>query len=145
MHEVEIKIVHAARFELHLKERADVRLRLEAGIGELISEDEALPRVAFGNCLADGGLTLPADVDMRRVKVVKTVLHESVGHPLELLDVHLSVLHGQAHTAEAEILFYFRKECIAHSYHRPFLKYILLYHTLSQKSICFANKSDRFC
>ena len=61
------------------------------------------------DAVADGSLALPLKVDACGIKVVEARIHIHIGHPCELIVVHLCAFHRQTHTAEAEIaLFSFK-------------------------------------
>ena len=103
MHQVEVEILHSAGFQLALKQRPDLLLALEVVVGQLVGQHIAFPGMAGGQASADGRLALAVQVAVGGVKIVKTRLQEGIHHAGKLLPVHLAVLHGQAHTAEAEI------------------------------------------
>ena len=54
VHQVEVKVVHAAVMELLLKKRTDVLLLLKKAVGQLVRQQEFLPAVPAGQALADG-------------------------------------------------------------------------------------------
>ena len=48
VHEIKVKVVHAAGLQLTLEEGADVRLRLKEKVGQLVGEHIPLPGIAAG-------------------------------------------------------------------------------------------------
>ena len=48
VHEIKVKVVHAAGLQLTLKEGADVRLRLKEKVGQLVGEHIPIPGIAAG-------------------------------------------------------------------------------------------------
>ena len=107
VHQVKIKVVHAAGFQLAFKKRADVSLCLEIAVGQLVGQTVGLAGVAAGQALFQGQLTLAANVTVGGVKIVESLRQKLVHHAGGLGNVHLVAVHRQAHTAKAEILFHF--------------------------------------
>ena len=107
VHQVKIKVVHAAGLQLAFKKRADVSLGLEIAVGQLVGQTVGLAGVAAGQTLFQGQLTLAANVTVGGVKIVESLRQKLVHHAGGLGNVHLVVVHRQAHTAKAEILFHF--------------------------------------
>ena len=106
VHEVEIEILHAARLQLAFEKGTDVCLGMEIRIGQLIGQNKRITRVAFGKTFPDGDLTLSAQVPVRCVKIIESARKEGIDHAAHLRFVYLAVLHGQAHTAKAEVLLH---------------------------------------
>ena len=105
VHEVKVKIIHAAGLELAFEERADVLLLFEEVPRELVRQDVALARIAARETCADGQLAFAVDIAVGRVEIVEAARKEQVRHPFDLLDIHLFAEHRQTHAAEAEIAF----------------------------------------
>ena len=102
VHEVEIEILHAARLQLALEKGTDVCLGMEIRTGQLIGQNKRITRIAFGKTFPDGDLTL----SVRCVKIIESARKEGIDHAAHLRFVYLAVLHGQAHTAKAEVLLH---------------------------------------
>ena len=107
VHEIEVEVLHAARFKLTLEEGADVLLFVEIVVGELIGENVFFAGIARGEAGFYRRLALPFDVSVRRVEIVEPCGKEGVHHLGEFFKVDFLPLHGKAHAAEAEILFDF--------------------------------------
>ena len=116
MHQVKVEIVHPAPFELVFKERPDVLLLFEIGIGQLVGEQELAAIKALGHAVPDGGFALAADVAVGGIEVVEPGGDEGVRHAAKLIVIHLALLHGQAHASEAEIAVDFREKGILDHY-----------------------------
>ena len=104
MHQVEIKVFHAAGCQLLLKNGQDVRLGLEEVAGELVGKYIAFSGITAGQAVAQGELALAVEIAMGGVKIVETGLHEGVYHPGGQLQIHILADHGQTHKAKTEIL-----------------------------------------
>ena len=109
VHEIEVKILHAAGFELALKERTYVLLFIKIRACELIGEDIALSRAALHKALPYGCLALAAEVAVSRIEIIKPLCKEVIDHLAKFRKIHLVAVHRQTHTAEAEILLYIFK------------------------------------
>ena len=105
VHQVEVKVVHAAGFQLALEEGANVLLLFEVEVGQLVGENITVAGIAAGQTLPQGQLAFAAQIAVGGVEVVETRLQKGVHHPAGLEYVHRAVLHGQAHCAKAKILF----------------------------------------
>ena len=104
VHQIKVKVVHAAGCKLALKERADVLFLFKIGPAQLVGQDIVLPRVTAGQALLQGQLALALKVAVGRVKIIEALLQKAVHHLFCLLYIDVLADHGQAHTAEAEIL-----------------------------------------
>lgn len=107
VHEVKVKIIHTAGRKLARKERADVGLGFKKASGQLIGQDIAFARVTAGQAGPERRLASAADVAVRGVKIVEALRQKCIDHLLCLGKIDLLALHGQPHTAEAEIPFDF--------------------------------------
>ena len=105
VHQVKVKIVHAAGGQLDFKEGPDVRLRFEEVVCQLIRQDIAVPGIAAGKALLQGRFALALQIAAGRVEVVEPCFQKRIHHPLGFRDVHIFSLHGQAHTSKAKISF----------------------------------------
>jgi hypothetical protein len=104
MHQIKIKIVHTAGFQLTLKERPNIRLFFEKEIGQFIGENVAVTGIAAGKTLSQGSLAFTVQVAVGGVKIIESRRQESVYHLTDLGDVHFFALHGQAHGSKAKAL-----------------------------------------
>ena len=137
VHQVEVEVVHATGRQLAREERPDVRLGLEEVRRQLVCQNEAVPGIAAGEAGPQGRLALALGIAMGRIEVVEPGVQEGVHHLRRLGDVHLAVLHGQTHEAEAQILFD-AIHCKA-----PFRFLCLLYAPKGQVSISLFESSDK--
>ena len=107
VHEIEVEVFHAAGLELAFKEGTDILLFVEVIGREFIRKDVIFSRITRGQRRFQGGFTLAFKIPVRRVEIVEPGGEEGIHHLGELFHVHFLPLYGQAHTAEAEILFDF--------------------------------------
>lgn len=107
VHQVKVQIVYAQGLQLTFKEGADVRFTLEIHVGEFVRQDVAFPGVAVGQGDLQGLLTLALQIAAGSVEIVEAGGQKRVYHPFCFVQVHFFTLHGQAHTAEAKVLFDF--------------------------------------
>ena len=112
MHQVKIKVVHAAGLQLTFKEGTDVLLTLEIRIGQLVGQKEFAPVMTLCHAVPYGRLGLPADIAVSGVEVVEAGGDEGIRHAAEFIFVYLAVLHGQTHAAKAEVAMDFREKGI---------------------------------
>ncbi len=109
VHQIKIKIVHAAYFKLAFKEGAHIRLGLEKACRQLVGKNVLLARITVDKALAQRLFALTAEITVRRVKVIEAGVDKIIDHSAEFFMIDLAVLHRQTHTSEFEILFYFFK------------------------------------
>ena len=107
VHQVKVQIVYAQGFQLAFKEGANVRFALEIHVGKFVRQDVAFAGVAVGQGGLQGLLALALQIAVGGVEIVETGGEKCIYHPLHLVQVHFLTLHGQAHTAEAKVLFDF--------------------------------------
>ena len=103
VHQIEVKIFHAAGGQLLVQQGANILILLKKIAGELVGEDVAFPGIAGSEAGPQGRLALAADVAMGGVEIVKAGIQEGIHHAAGLLQVHFLALHRQTHAAEAEI------------------------------------------
>ena len=103
VHQVEIKIVHTAGFQLALEKGTDVSLSFEESAGQLVGQDVAVAGVAAGQAGLQRRLAPALKVAVGRVEVVEALLQKIIDHPAGLSQIDLTILQGQAHTAKTEV------------------------------------------
>ena len=109
---IEIEMIHAAVFKLFFKQRADIRRFHEAGFLQFVGKDETLPRKPFRHAFPESGLRPAVQHIVGGVEIIESRLQEDVRQTPVLLQIHLSVLYGQARAAEAEIALYLREKLV---------------------------------
>ena len=109
MHQIEIKIVHAAGSKLLLKKRTDFFFCLKKVGRKLIGKYKGLSWIALYHTLPDRRLALTPNISFGCVKIIKSLRHILVYHPGKLLIIHFLAFHRQTHTTESEILLHFLK------------------------------------
>ena len=110
VHQIEIKVIHAAPGKLLFKKRTDILLLLEIRISQFIGQKKLTPVISFRHAVTDRRFRLPADIAVRRVKVIKPGFDKGICHPAKLLVIDLVAVHRQPHTTEAEIPVNLREE-----------------------------------
>ena len=103
MHQIKVKILHSAAFQLGLKKRADILFFFEEISCQLIRENIAFSRVTARQAVFDRKLALSADIAARRVKVIESLFQEIIDHLTDLFLVHLFPDHRETHTAKSKI------------------------------------------
>ena len=104
VHEIKVEVINAAGLQLALEEGPDIRLCLEKVAGQLVGEDVLFARIAAGQAGLERRLALALNVAVRGVEIVEARFEERVHHAAGFGRVDLRAVHGQAHTAEAEVL-----------------------------------------
>ena len=135
MEQVKIEVLHTALFQLLVEQGQNVRLGLVAGGSELVRQHESLPGMPLGDTFPDCQFALVIDVEIGGIKVIEAGFQEGIHHFVGGFDVHILADHGQAHHAEAEILFDFRKICVHIVLLRFFFHYIGSPEKCKQKTI----------
>ena len=130
MEEIEVKVVNAAFFQLVLKQGPDFFLRLELGGRQLVGQHILLPGIPGGEAGFHHTLTGAGMIGSGGVKIVEALCHEMVHHFGNGSHVHFFPHRGEAHTAEAEILFDLREELV-HNVPSGFS--VLFYHNGKQE------------
>ena len=105
VHQIEIKILHAAGGELLFQYGTNVCLGLKIVFGQLVRKNVALARIAARKTLAQRDLALLLVIAVGGVKIIESGVQKRIHHALGLLGVDLAVLHRQTHKAKAEVLF----------------------------------------
>ena len=124
VHEVKIKVFYAAGLQLLFKQRAYFLPRFEQACGKLVRQHKRLARIALGYALPYCRFALTAQIHPCGVKIVKARRDIGIHHAGKLCLIHLFSLHGQAHTAKAEVLFYLFKT--RHTFPFPHTKCLVL-------------------
>ena len=109
MHQVEVKILHTAGFQLLLEQGTDILVFLDEVAGEFIDQDVLVPGIAGGQAFFQRKFALAAQIAVGGIKIVEACRQEGIHHFVGFFNVHLAVYHRQTHTAEAEVLFNFGK------------------------------------
>ena len=98
--------------QLVFHQTADAFTVLEADGGELISQNKAAAVMAVRKTGLDHFFAETLVIGAGGVKVIKTGIDKRVHHGAESVGINLIALHGQAHTAKAEILLDFGEKTI---------------------------------
>lgn len=106
VHKVKVKIIHAAPFQLILKERPYILLLAEIAVCKLVGQYVAFTRIAACKAGTYRSFALPADISVGGVKVVEALFNEAVYHFSELRLIDFAVCHRQTHTAECKLFIY---------------------------------------
>lgn len=106
MHKVNVKIIHAAPFQLILKERPYILLLAEIAVCKLVGQYVTFTRIAACKAGTYRSFALPADISVGGVKVVEALFNEAVYHFAELRLIDFAVCHRQTHTAECKLFLY---------------------------------------
>ena len=106
VHQIKVKVVNAAVYELLPEQGADVRLLLEIAVGQLVRQQVFFPFMAAGQAGADGAFRPAVQIAPGHVKVVEAPVQEGIHHAAGLVIINFGSVHGQAHKAEAQFLFH---------------------------------------
>ena len=102
--QIEIEVFDAARCKLRLKQRTDLRFRLEEVRGELVGQHVAFARIARGQPFLERAFALSVVIAVRRVKVIETRVEIAVHHRAEIVHIDFALLvELHAHAAEPEL------------------------------------------
>ena len=105
VHQIKIKILHAAGVELIFKARADIRLGLEEIRRQLVRQHIAAARIAAGETGLQRRLALALQIAVGCVEIIEARIQKRVDHFCRFCQVDLAVFHRQAHKDETEVLF----------------------------------------
>ena len=103
VHQIKIKIVHAAGGELLFKEGANILLLLEVSRRQLVGQQEPVPGIALDEAPLDGGFALSHQIAVRGIEIIEASFDKGVDHPLEFAIAEDCAALRQPHTAKAEI------------------------------------------
>ena len=113
MHQIEIKVIDTAGFQLLFKHRTDVRFGIEILFGKLVGQNVAVSWISFGKAFSDGDLTLFMQIAMSGIEVVEASFQVKVKHFTDLIhDDVLVFVYRQSHAAETELVMNFREKLV---------------------------------
>ena len=107
MHQVIIKVFHAAGRQLAFKQGADIGLGLKEVAGQLVGQDIAIPGIAAGQAGLQRRFALALNIAVGGIKVVEARLQKSVHHTAGFGGIHRVAVHRQAHAANPKFFFTF--------------------------------------
>ena len=103
MEEIEIKIVHAAPFQLFTENTVPVFRSFQNPGGQLCRQHKPIPGIALHKGFLYGLLGIAAMIDISGIEVVHARLHIGIDHTVHMVYVDGSVFLGQAHKAEPQL------------------------------------------
>ena len=112
VHEIKVKVLHAAGVQLLLEERADVLFLLKVVSRQLIGQKVTIPGIAAGQPGAESRLAPAAQIAVGRVEIIETGVQKRIHHLRKLFLVNLLPDQGQPHAAKAEISVDLREKAI---------------------------------
>ena len=101
MHQIEIKIVYPAGFQLLLKQGTNVLLFFKKVHRQLVGQNIPVPGIPGGQTSPEGCFAFAVQIAMGGIEIVKAHIQEGIHHLGYSLQIHFLPNHWKPHTAKA--------------------------------------------